>query len=289
MFARTLFRQHARVGAAVLTVPVVASLTGGRCEERVYASGEALGRGVRLEYWKAKHENVVVLDLESELIQLATLDLALTQLPNDEEAVVTTPRGHKVEGLLFEDDVKVCGISVSSSADVEAKLLQVLKSALPFDSQLGSVAIQDSGKGDARIVKAALPDDLDGCEVLLLVPEFSSHEKLNKIILLLRQEGVEESKISVVTLVTCPEAADKFCQTFGDAKLITASFDAARDRNGHIIPGVGDFEGRYVGAEDSSEATASSSSEEEGDSAPADDGEEPAKKSWWPSFLGGSK
>lgn len=29
---------------------------------------------------------------------------------------------------------------------------------------------------------------------------------------MLKQEGVEEEKITVVTLVTCPEAADKFCQ-----------------------------------------------------------------------------
>jgi hypothetical protein len=29
---------------------------------------------------------------------------------------------------------------------------------------------------------------------------------------LLQQEGVEEDKITVVTLVTCPEAADKFCE-----------------------------------------------------------------------------
>jgi hypothetical protein len=27
--------------------------------------------------------------------------------------VVTTPRGYKVEGLVFEDDVKVCGISIA--------------------------------------------------------------------------------------------------------------------------------------------------------------------------------
>ncbi|GLD92708.1 hypothetical protein PINS_up001287 [Pythium insidiosum] len=312
MFARSLLRQHARAGAAMLSLPVVAGLAAGRCDDRVYVSGEALGRGVRLEYWKAKHENVVVLDLESELIQLgmtrirdrenggarfvhdansvlrATLDLALTELPNDEEAVVTTPRGHKVEGVVFEDDVKVCGITVSSIADVEANLLQVLKNTLPFDSQLGNVIIQESDKGDARIVKASLPDDLDGCEVLLLVPEFNSLEKLNKLILLLRQEGVEESKISIVTLVTCPEAADKFCQTFGDAKLITASFDAARDRNGHIIPGVGDFEARYLGSnDDSSDAETTSSSSE--DESPADLDSEPAKKSWWPSFLGGSK
>lgn len=35
------------------------------------------------------------------------------------QAVVTTPRGYKVEGLAFEDDVKVCGISVAAKPDVQ--------------------------------------------------------------------------------------------------------------------------------------------------------------------------
>jgi hypothetical protein len=63
---------------------------------------------------------------------------------------------------------------------------------------------------------------------------------------MLRQEGVDEEKITVVTLVTCPEAADGFCQKFGDARLVTAAFDAALDKSGNIIPGIGDFEDRYV-------------------------------------------
>lgn len=36
-------------------------------------------------------------------------------------------------------------------------------------------------------------------------------------------------------------------QTFGDARLVTASFDAARDKDGYIVPGIGDFEDRYMG------------------------------------------
>jgi hypothetical protein len=29
---------------------------------------------------------------------------------------------------------------------------------------------------------------------------------------------------------------------------VTASFDAARDKEGKIVPGIGEFEGRYAGA-----------------------------------------
>ncbi|TMW66205.1 hypothetical protein Poli38472_003970 [Pythium oligandrum] len=302
MFARAL-RRNAALGAAVLSVPV-AAMPFARSEQRVYVSGEALGRGVRLEYWKAKHENVVVLDLESELIQLgmtrirdrenegkrfihdansvlrAAIDLAITELPNDEEAVVVTPRGHKAEGVVFEDDVKVCGIAVGSNVEVQKSLLSVLEGTLPFESALGDVLIAETAKGDARVVKANLPEDLDGYEVLLLVPDFNALEKISKTIHLLRQAGVEEEKLTVVTLVTCPEAADKFCQTFGDARLVTASFDAARDGEGFIVPGIGAFEDRYLGA-----PSPYIELPEEDESSEAGDDESDLKAkltNWWP-------
>ncbi|KAL3667212.1 hypothetical protein V7S43_007447 [Phytophthora oleae] len=275
MFLRTV-RGHAKLGAAALLgTPMLLSQQQARAEQRVYASGEALGRGVRLELWKAQHENVVVLDLESELIQLgmtrirdyenagakfthdangllrSTLDLALTELPNDEEAVVTTPRGYKAEGLVFEDDVKVCGISIAVKPEAQKGLSQVLRTSLPFDSTYGEVLVQQAPKSGNKIVKATIPEDLDGHEVLILLPEFASIAQIDKVIHLLMQEGVEEEKITVVTLVTCPEAADGFCKTFGDARLVTASFDSRLNNEGHIVPGIGSFEERYLGASSS--------------------------------------
>ncbi|RLN59765.1 hypothetical protein BBJ28_00003691 [Nothophytophthora sp. Chile5] len=119
------------------------------------------------------HENVVVLDLESELIQLgmtrirdyendgakfthdangvlrSAVDLALTELPNDEE-------------------------------------VGVLHAALPYDAKHGEILVQEIAKGGLK--------------------------------------------------------------AFGDARLVTASFDARLDADGHIVPGIGAFEDRYLGA-----------------------------------------
>uniref|UniRef100_H3GQS7 Phosphoribosyltransferase domain-containing protein n=1 Tax=Phytophthora ramorum TaxID=164328 RepID=H3GQS7_PHYRM len=145
----------------------------------------------------------------------ATLDLALTELPNDDEAVVTTPRGYKAEGLVFEDDVKVCGVSVAVKPEAQKGLSQVLRTSLPYDSKYGEIVVQELAKGGNK---------------------------------LLMQQGVEEEKITVVTLVTSPEAADSFCKAFGDARLVTASFDARLSEGGHIVPGIGSFEARYLGA-----------------------------------------
>uniref|UniRef100_A0AAV1VGW0 Phosphoribosyltransferase domain-containing protein n=1 Tax=Peronospora matthiolae TaxID=2874970 RepID=A0AAV1VGW0_9STRA len=271
MFRRAM-RSYAKAGTtALLGAPTLLLNQHARAEQRVYVSGEALGRGVRLELWKAQHENVVVLDFESELIQLgmtrirdyenagakfvhdangvlrSTLDLALTELPNDGRAVVTTPRGYKVEGLVLEDDVKVCGISVAVKEETHEGLAQVLRTSLPYGAKCGKILVQELTKGGNKIANAALPDDLDDHEILVLLPELASISQIDKVIHLLMLQGVEESKVTVVTLVTCPEAADKFCKTFGDARLVTASFDARLNDNGHVVPGIGSFEERYLG------------------------------------------
>lgn len=88
---------------------------------------------------------------------------------------------------------------------------------------------------------------------------------------------MKEEQITVVTLVTCPEAADSFCQSFGDARLVTAAFDAARDKDGYIVPGLGDFEDRYMGQA----ATVVELPEE---AEPESDEGDLTKKltSWWP-------
>ncbi|CAI5743298.1 unnamed protein product [Hyaloperonospora brassicae] len=269
---RRVTRSYAKVGtAALLGAPVLLLNEHARAEQRVYVSGEALGRGVRLELWKAQHENVVVLDLESELIQLgmtrirdyentgakfvhdangvlrSAMDLALTELPNDGQAVVTTPRGYKVEGLVLEDNVKVCGVSVAVKPETHEGLAQVLRASLPYGAKRGEILVQELVKGGNKIASAALPDDLDDHEVLVLLPELASVSQIDKVIHLLKLQGVEESNVTVVTLVTCPEAADKFCKAFGDARLVTASFDARLNDNGHIVPGIGSFEERYMG------------------------------------------
>ncbi|ETI35715.1 hypothetical protein, variant 1 [Phytophthora nicotianae CJ01A1] len=178
----------------------------------------------------------------------STLDLALTELPSDEESVVTTPRGYKAEGLMFEDDVKVCGISIAVNPEAQKGLAQVLRTSLPYDAKYGEILVQEDAKGGNKIAKATLPEDLDGHEVLLLLPELASVSQIDKVIHLLMQQGVEEDKITVVTLVTCPEGADGFCKAFDDARLVTASFDSRLNSEGHIVPGIGSFEERYLGA-----------------------------------------
>lgn len=39
---------------------------------------------------------------------------------------MTTPRGYKAEGLIFEDDVKVCGISIAVKPEAQKGYVEVV-------------------------------------------------------------------------------------------------------------------------------------------------------------------
>ncbi|KAF0689938.1 Aste57867_18653 [Aphanomyces stellatus] len=279
-----------QIGASAAAAAVVFNATAptARCE-RIYESGQVLGRGVKLELWKAKHKNVEVLDLESETIQTGmthvrdfnssgakfihcanklirnVLESALTQLPNDEDAVVTTPLGHKVKGVDYEDDVNVVGIALVENSAVGEQLKAVLETTLPFDSSVGHLQLSS-----ADTIKAVdLPNGIASMHVILLYPEFASFAKIDLAIRHLLHAGVEPDHIQVVTLVTCPAAADKFCATYGDVSLVTAAFDFTSDAHHRIVPGLGNFEARYLG-EATEAPPAAIESESSGGS------------SWWP-------
>lgn len=80
---------------------------------------------------------------------------------------MTTPRGHKAEGVVFEDDVKVCGISVASKVDVQKGLQTVLHGALPFEAPLGDIIVGTTPKGDIKVSLSVWDRDCSVCLRLL--------------------------------------------------------------------------------------------------------------------------
>ncbi|ETV75413.1 hypothetical protein, variant [Aphanomyces astaci] len=176
-----------------------------RCD-KIYESGQVLGRGVKLELWKAKHKNVDVLDLESETIQTGltrvrdfnatgakfvhvankllrnVLESALTQLPNDEDTVVTTPLGHKVKGVDYEEGVTVCGLALVERSLVSEQLQLLLKTTLPFDSAIGQLQLSPPGDSPGALAAVDLPDGIEDMHVILLHPEFASFDVIQPAI-----------------------------------------------------------------------------------------------------------
>ncbi|KAF1788338.1 Phosphoribosyltransferase-like [Phytophthora cactorum] len=207
MFLRAV-RSHAKLGAAALMgAPVLLSQQEAHAEQRCMPA-ERVDSARHDE--DPRYENAgAKFTHDANGVLRSTLDLALTELPNDERyrAVVTTPRGYKAEGLVFEDDVKVCGIICCETGGPKGlsdeliltastcSLSQVLHTSLPYDAKFGEILVQEVAKA---IAKANVPDDLDGHEVLLLLPELASVAQAHS--------------------------------------------------EGHIVPGIGSFEERYLGA-----------------------------------------
>ncbi|KAL0591372.1 hypothetical protein ABG067_001403 [Albugo candida] len=267
-----LRRLHAcsRIGrqAAAIAIFGGSCLTCSYSEGRIYSSGEILGRGVRLEFWKAKHPNIVILDLDHEIVRLGmtrvrkaecegenfihdanaimrtVVNFALAELPKNDDIVVTTSEGHQCKGS--ELACLIYGVSMATSPVIQSELQQVLRDVLPSDSVLSCVQIEQGRNGCYKFLASTSPDTIEDHEILVLIPEISDVECVIGFIHYLAQHGVEKDKITVATLVIHREAADKFCQVCKETRLVTASFDAAKGSDGYIVPGIGNFEERYA-------------------------------------------
>ena len=122
------------------------------------------GTGYRQELWKAKHPNVLVLDLELASIAIlltkirdtktesdeylnvtrrilrAMIEQALTELPLDEEIVVQSPLGVKSVGVSLEENIKICVLPLldvtTESKNFINELKDIFLSATPINSTL---------------------------------------------------------------------------------------------------------------------------------------------------------
>ena len=63
----------------------------------------------------------------------------------------------------------------------------------------------------------------------------------------LKDHGVEESKIIFINLISCPEGIETFIKYAPKAKLITGFVDKELNSKSYIIPGLGDFGDLYFG------------------------------------------
>ena len=98
---------------------------------------------------------------------------------------MTTPRGYKVEGLVLEDNVKVCGVSVAVKPETHegyvdwlqvvrvhwvasqvcadvlesrmCRLAQVLRASLPYGAKRGEILVQELVKGGNKVCVCRRP------------------------------------------------------------------------------------------------------------------------------------
>lgn len=65
----------------------------------------------------------------------------------------------------------------------------------------------------------------------------------------LRDRGVQESRIVFVNVVACPEGLARIQRDFPDVTIVTAAVDEGLNASRYIVPGLGDFGDRFYGTE----------------------------------------
>mmetsp|Transcript_124091 Transcript_124091/g.396807 ORF Transcript_124091/g.396807 Transcript_124091/m.396807 type:complete len:465 (-) Transcript_124091:455-1849(-) len=172
------------------------------------------------------------------------IEAALAALPFNEKTV-TTPTGGIYSGVGW--CTKLCGVSVIRSGEAMENALRACCAGIP----IGKILIYaDPTDGARELVYKKLPHDIASRHVLLMDPVISTGSSACSAIEVLKEQGVQEGSIVMLTLIAAPEGVTKVCSTYPKVKVITSEVDHGVGDKGLVLPGVGDFGDRYFGTQD---------------------------------------
>lgn len=90
-----------------------------------------------------------------------------------------------------------------------------------------------------------IPDDLSGTDVILLDPMLATGGSASTAIALLRARHAK--KVRVASIVAAPHGVERVLEAHPGTRIFTAALDARLNRNGFIVPGLGDAGDRVFG------------------------------------------
>lgn len=148
------------------------------------------------------------------LIRLV-VEEGLNQLPY-KECMVTTPTGHKYEGVKFEKGN--CGVSIMRSGEaMEQGLRDCCRSI-----RIGKILIQsDEETQKAKVYYAKFPPDIHRRKVLLMYPILSTGNTVIEAVKVLIEHGVQPSVIILLSLFSTPHGAKSIIQEFPEITILT--------------------------------------------------------------------
>ncbi|KAG9271886.1 hypothetical protein AMEX_G12822 [Astyanax mexicanus] len=152
------------------------------------------------------------------LIRLV-VEEGLNQLPYT-ECVVTTPTGHKYEGVKFERGN--CGVSIMRSGEaMEQGLRDCCRSI-----RIGKILIQsDEETMKAKVYYAKFPPDIYRRKVLLMYPILSTGNTVIEAVRVLMDHGVDPSHIILLSLFSTPHGAKSIIDEFPEITILTTEVD----------------------------------------------------------------
>uniref|UniRef100_A0A671MX52 Uracil phosphoribosyltransferase homolog n=1 Tax=Sinocyclocheilus anshuiensis TaxID=1608454 RepID=A0A671MX52_9TELE len=144
----------------------------------------------------------------------------LNQLPYS-ECTVTTPTGHKYEGVKFEKGN--CGVSIMRSGEaMEQGLRDCCRSI-----RIGKILIQsDEETQKAKVYYAKFPPDISRRKVLLMYPILSTGNTVIEAVRVLNEHGLQAKHIILLSLFSTPHGARSIVQEFPDITILTTEVHA---------------------------------------------------------------
>eukprot|EP00803_Ostreobium_quekettii_P000805 evm.model.scf_655.4 EVM.evm.TU.scf_655.4 scf_655:45614-53087(+) len=191
-----------------------------------------------------KHDFVFYAD---RLIRLV-VEAGLGHLPFKEKAVITPTKSSYI-GVEFAK--KLCGVSIIRSGESMENALRACCKGIkigkilvhrPFPTDKsrmsadGSFADAASGT-DYTLIYEKLPKDIAQRSVLLMDPILGTGNSASKCIQVLKDKGVQESRILFLSLIAAPEGIHKVFCGFPQVTIITSEIDERVDEQCRVIPG----------------------------------------------------
>uniref|UniRef100_W5K1Z3 Uracil phosphoribosyltransferase homolog n=1 Tax=Astyanax mexicanus TaxID=7994 RepID=W5K1Z3_ASTMX len=156
---------------------------------------------------------------QADLCIRLVVEEGLNQLPYT-ECVVTTPTGHKYEGVKFERGN--CGVSIMRSGEaMEQGLRDCCRSI-----RIGKILIQsDEETMKAKVYYAKFPPDIYRRKVLLMYPILSTGNTVIEAVRVLMDHGVDPSHIILLSLFSTPHGAKSIIDEFPEITILTTEVD----------------------------------------------------------------
>lgn len=141
---------------------------------------------------------------------------------------------------------KVCAVSIVRAGESMEKAIREVCQSIT----IGKVLIQRNEENAQPVLYySKLPKDVSERHVFLLDPMLATGGSAITAINLLKDNGVDESKIIFLNLISCPEGLKKVGDQFPNLEIVTGFVDQELNAKSYILPGLGDFGDRYFGTE----------------------------------------
>ncbi|CAH1233503.1 UPRT [Branchiostoma lanceolatum] len=149
------------------------------------------------------------------LIRLV-VEEGLNQLPYSPLSV-TTPTGYGYDGITFEKGN--CGVSIMRSGEaMEQGLRDCCRSI-----RIGKILIQsEADTREAKVYYAKFPQDIETRKVLLMYPILSSGNTAIQAVQVLKEHGVKESNILLLSLFVTPHAVKSVTEEHPEMTILTS-------------------------------------------------------------------